>query len=108
MISSCTDRLRSRLRNATRAWTLRAARTSGTFRKSDSSRMCSVSGISVTPLRRSQRPDHVHEDAVALVAHIGQIFREIREVVPEPGLHVLAEVAVESNQHAGARLVEIR
>src|SRR5215472_14711073 len=53
------------------------------------------------------RSDHVHEDAVALEAHIGQIFREIGEVVAEPGLHVLAEMAIESHQRAGTRLVEV-
>src|SRR5258708_29353975 len=57
-------------------------------------------------LRRSHRSDHVHEDAVALEAHVGQIFREIREVVPQPGFYVLAEVAVDSGERPGTRLVE--
>src|SRR6266852_8608375 len=59
-------------------------------------------------LRRSHRSDPVHEDAVALEAHVGQIFREIREVVPQPGFHVLAEVAVDSDERTGTRLVEVR
>src|SRR5258708_12523815 len=59
-------------------------------------------------LRRSHRADHVHEDAVALEAHVGQIFREIREVVPQPGFHVLAEVAVDSDERPGSRLAEVQ
>src|SRR5215467_6732176 len=106
MISSCTNRLRSRLRNATRACTFRAARRFGTCRKSDSSRMCSAIAIQVTRAR-SHRSDHVHEYAVALEAHIRQIFGEIREVVPQPGFHVFAEVAIECDQRPGARFVEV-
>src|SRR6266436_4839376 len=48
MISSCRRRLRSGLRNSIRAWTVRASRRSGTCRKSDSSRTCSVVGIRAT------------------------------------------------------------
>src|SRR6266513_6451044 len=48
MISRCRTRLRSRLRNSIRAWTVRASRRFGTSRKSDSSRMCSVVVIRAT------------------------------------------------------------
>src|SRR3974390_3896895 len=54
-----------------------------------------------------KRADDVHEDAVTLEAQVRQVFREVREVVAQAGLHVLTEMPIEADQSAGTGLVEI-
>src|SRR6266702_4869984 len=56
----------------------------------------------------SERPDHVQKHTMMPEAHIREVFREAREVVPESRLHVLTYVPVKPDQNTPALLVEIR
>ena len=52
--------------------------------------------------------DEVEEDALVVEVQVRQIVGEICKVVPDAGLHVLADVTIDRGERAAATLIRIR
>ena len=52
-------------------------------------------------------PDQVDEQSLVSVAQIGQIVREISEIVTDSDFDVIADVAVECHKESGAILLSV-
>src|SRR4051812_3597190 len=52
-------------------------------------------------------PEQVHEDAAAAVAEVGEVVREIGEVVAHAHLEVLAHVVVAGREQAALALAQL-
>jgi hypothetical protein len=57
--------------------------------------------------RASLGPDQINEYASVVVLQVGQLVREVGEVVADAGLQVLADVMVDCGQDAAAALIDI-
>src|SRR5688572_22246531 len=69
---------------------------------------CTIRRFSSLSAAASPRADKVEEHAFVVVPQVGQVIGEVAEVVARADLQVLAEVAIDRGQRAGAALIDIR
>src|SRR5215831_14069731 len=59
-------------------------------------------------MQASFSPDEIDEYAPVLILQIGQVVREVGEVIADANLQVLANVMIDGSQHAAAPLITFR